>query len=222
MPPRIDPPIPLVGPPQRYDWRADQPLTRIHGRTRGLCEFNPTPRGQDYIGGGRFDALKGSTFGYLYAADSDRTAVGETLVTFSGSESRIGNTVLTKTLENKKIGRFTLNSGLRLVDLVTDGGLAAIGQDQWLTQCDSSDYPLTRKWCASIRRRANWAQGLIWKSRRDPAGHSLMLFEDRCQPENFTVVPTIAQLDSNLHDGSARALIQPHLDYFEATELSPL
>ncbi|WP_420437340.1 RES family NAD+ phosphorylase [Candidatus Poriferisodalis sp.] len=208
MPPRIVPPIPLVGSPQPYHLRADLPLTRIHGRTRGLCDFNPIARGLDDIDGGRFDALTTDRFGYLYAADSDRTAVGETLVSFSKSKSGVGNTILTKALKNKKIGRFAAKTDLRLVDLVTDDSLATIGQDQWLTQCDSSDYPLTRQWCANIRRLADWSQGLIWRSRRDPAGHALMLFEDRCPPENFTIIPTIEQSGPNLHDGAARALIR--------------
>ena len=55
---------------------------------------------------------------------------------------------------------------------------AAVGQDTWLTT--ASEYALTRRWASAIREWAPWAQGLTWRSRREPDGFAYVLFADRC------------------------------------------
>jgi hypothetical protein len=69
----------------------------------------------------------------------------------------------------------------RDLELVETQGAAAqqLGQDDWLTTCDESGYPLTRRWAGAIRSWVPHANGLEWRSKRDPAQRVLALWCDR-------------------------------------------
>jgi hypothetical protein len=63
-------------------------------------------------------------------------------------------------------------------------GAEQLGQDIWLTTADEDDYPITREWAAAVRGWVPDADGLVWKSRRDPAEDALALWGDPAQAKD--------------------------------------
>jgi hypothetical protein len=68
---------------------------------------------------------------------------------------------------------------IEFVDLREAPDVGQLGQDHWLTNCDSDGYLICRMWAASIREWAPDAGGFIWRSRRNLGRYSAVLFEDR-------------------------------------------
>lgn len=179
MPPLQPPPARYDGTPHTYLLPAGSTLTRLHSERFEVTEFNPTVARRARIGG-RFDASPGDEYAFLYAAGDDPTAVSEALLRGIPSSER-GSRVLPGTrLRGLRIGWLRTSRELELVSLRSGVDLAAIGQDTWLTSAPLSEYPMTRRWAAAIRDWAPGAQGLTWRSYREPAGFAYILFADRC------------------------------------------
>ena len=128
--------------------------------------------------GGRFDATLGDAYPFLYAADDDATAVSEMLLRDIPSDERGDRFLPAARLRGLKIGWIRVTRELELVSLRSGADLAAVGQDTWLTT--TAEYAVTRQWASAIREWAPWAQGLTWRSRREPDGFAYLLFGDRC------------------------------------------
>ena len=167
-------------------------LVRIHDRAFAADAFNPTlapsgPGGR--LRGGRFDATARDAFPFLYAADDTATAFSEALLRDLPADPRGARILSAAQLANRQVSRLSTQMPLPLVTLRSGRDLAAIGQDTWLTTASRPDYPLTRQWCSAIRRWAPWAQGLTWRSNREPDGFAYILFGDRCPPRCLAPAP---------------------------------
>ena len=90
-----------------------------------------------------------------------------------------------KAVKGCALGGIETSHELTLVRLIDAEDLGAVGQDTWLVQSPSSDYPLTRRWGHAIRRIAPWCQGLVWRSRKEPKSLAYVFFSDR-QPSAST------------------------------------
>lgn len=176
--PRLHPPHTCPGVAVLVELGKGQLLRRIHDTRFGPTEFNPTPRPPIVpVVGGRFDSLDGG-YAYLYAADRERGALAEAFArNLAYTDS--GPWPLPKRLfEGKAISWVKCRRSLRLVKVYADGA-QQLGQDDWLTTCDEDGYPLCREWAEAIRRWVPDADGLSWRSKRDPDESVHMLW---CNP----------------------------------------
>lgn len=131
----------MIGP----DWSGH----RVHSGDFAGDEFNYTTANDPYRGG-RFDSHQGD-YGYLYVASSLGAAVDETLIRDEPFDSVGARVILRSTVRARIWSELLIRSELRLVDLSSVDGLSCLGQDYWLTDCDSHFYPQTRAWAAAIR-----------------------------------------------------------------------
>lgn len=133
-------------------------------------------------GGGRFDSTKEAVYGYMYAAAGSRVAVAEALLRDIDPDDRGGRFLPRTAWRERTISVLRTTVDVQLLALRTGPELGAIGQDTWLTTCDSRDYAMTRAWAHWLREVAPDAAGIIWLSKRDPGEPVLALFDDRCPP----------------------------------------
>ncbi|UED86744.1 RES family NAD+ phosphorylase [Streptomyces profundus] len=210
---RFPPPAVLPGVPRRHVLAAGTPLFRVHSAARPATAFNPVPAHCLY-GGGRFDATRCDTYGYLYAGLSVEAAVCETLlrsVPFDGSgRPRL---LPRAAVRGRRISVLRLAHEVRVVPLVSGRDLAAVGQDSWLVQAEAADYPYTRDWGHWIRAGAGAdVQGFLWPSKREPADRALILFADRCADGTLTEADTPpVDLDSRDGIGWLNAILDGYL-----------
>lgn len=167
-------------------------LTRVHGSKYSGISFVPCtpPESSGKKRGGRFDCTSDDRFGYLYAANTAHTAVSERLLHELAPTSLDPRRLARRRYVNASITWFTVARELNLVSLRSGADLAAVGQDIWLTVGSREDYSKTRQWCTAIRRWAPWAQGLTWRSGREPDGYSYIFFGDRCDTSSFELDST--------------------------------
>jgi hypothetical protein len=128
---------------------------------------------------GRFDPCRDHEYSYSYVALDDLTALAETLlrdVVFDG----LRRSLPAAEARNRRLILLEAVRELSLISLVSLEDLAAARQDTWLVQADESDYGLTRCWGHWLRECAADADGLVWRSRRNPDGMAVLLFGDRC------------------------------------------
>ena len=177
MPPRQTPPTRYRGEPHRFVLPLGTLLTRIHDARFDVTEFNGTVPARNR--GGRFDSSPQDEYAFLYAASDDQTAVSEALLRDIPADERGVRTYPRVRLRGRRVGWIRTTCELQLASLRSGSDLAAVGQDTWLTNAPAEDYALTRQWAAAIRGWAPWAQGLTWRSRREPEGFGFVLFEDR-------------------------------------------
>lgn len=216
MSPRQTPPPQYDGAPASFLLAAGTRLTRIHSAQFAVTDFNPTVA-RHPVRGGRFDATPDDSYGFLYAADDDATAVSEVLLRDLPLNERGARLMPRARLRNLRIGWLTTNRDLQLVDLRSGRDLAAIGQDTWLTTGPAIDYELTREWAAAIRDWAPWCGGLTWRSHREPEGFAYVLFEDRMPDESLAEVSTGVPLtaeDQRLDDGIGRLYVERILERY--------
>lgn len=188
--PNRPPPKAFDGTPRRFNLKAGTRLTRVHDARFAATSFNPIVADHHW-GGGRFDATKDDPYGYLYAAGDDLCAVAEALLRdlpISAAGSRL---LPRSALRQRKISWLAPIEDLELVRLLSGRDLAAVGQDSWLTKCDSKEYAFTRRWAQKLREWAPWAKGLVWRSRRDEESLAYVFFEDRCADGFAEVVDSV-------------------------------
>ena len=169
MPPNQAPPPRYDGTPRRFVLQRGTRLTRIHSAQFAVTKFNPTVARSE-LQGGRFDATPDDEYPYLYAAEDDATAVSEALLRDLLIDERGARLLPRVALSGRRIGWLRATVDLELVNLRSGEGLAAIGQDTWLTTAPAAEYGMTRRWASGIRRWAPWAGGLTWRSHREPEG----------------------------------------------------
>lgn len=157
-----------------------QHLVRVHGQSRHPIAFNPTPRPAPRHGepvrGGRFDSTDGS-YVYLYAGLSHKGAFAESF----GRDldyTKPGPRPLPRfRWEGRAVTVCATTRHLQLV-CIQAGGAQQLGQDDWLTRCDEDRYPRCRQWAAAIQKWAPDADGLTWRSKRDPNEQVVVLWGD--------------------------------------------
>ena len=196
--------------------REGTTLTRIHISPFGAAEFNPTVMKNPFAGG-RFDSTPGDEYAYLYAADSDTTAISETLFRDLPTDAHGSRVLPESQLTDLRIAWLQTTCGLPLVTLRSGKDLAAVGQDTWLTTAPSSQFPSTRFWASAIRGWAPWACGLTWRSNREPDGFAYVFFKDRCPDGCFQEVqegPPLPPQDRNLDSEAARRYLKKILSSY--------
>lgn len=178
--PDIAPPADCPGTPVIQSLPEGQALVRAHDQSWHPAAFNPTPRPAPRHGepvrGGRFDSVDGA-YAYLYAGLSHKAAFAESFgrdldYTTPGPRPlprfRWGTKTVTVCVTNRP---------LRLVYMQA-GGAQQLGQDDWLIRSDEDGYPRCRQWAAAIRKWAPDADGLTWRSKRDPNEQVVVLWGD--------------------------------------------
>ena len=176
--PNRPPPAAYDGTPRRFTLRAGTKLTRIHDGRFSATAFNPTLADRHW-GGGRFDATEDDVYGFLYAAEGDRCAVAEALLRDLPLAPAGAQLLPRQLLAGRRISWLRPARALELVSLRSGRDLAAVGQDSWLTKCDAKEHGFPCRWGHRIREWAPWAQGLVWRSRREEASLAYVFFEDR-------------------------------------------
>ncbi|TDC19995.1 RES domain-containing protein [Streptomyces sp. 8K308] len=182
--PRARPPESLPGTPTRVVLPAGTRLFRVHSATRSGTAANPVPS-HCLWGGGRFDATACDRYGYLYAGLTAEAAVCETLLRSIPFDPSGGPRLLPyPAVRGRRLSFLRLARPVTVVSLMGGRDLAAVGQDSWLVQTESAEYPFTRDWGHWVRSRTgDWAQGFVWPSKREPAHRALVLFADRYPPD---------------------------------------
>lgn len=199
--PNRPPPSGYTGSPKRISLPTGSRLTRIHDARFPALSFNPT-LADAHWGGGRFDATGEDPYGYLYAGGDDLCAVAESLLRDLPLDASGSQLLPRRSLTGRKISWLAPTRGLALVSLRSGRDLAAVGQDSWLTKCESREYGFTRRWAHQLRGWAPWAQGLVWRSRREEESLAYVFFEDRCPAGSFVEIhePTFPAPDGNRLD----------------------
>ncbi len=182
---RVYPPAdcPSADGPKLARLPAGSAVWRIHGSTRAPVEFSSIGaidkrRDSAAFGAqGRYDCQEGE-YGYLYAGETQRSAVAEAFLRGPAVAHPAARFVLRSQLRPRILSRLVVTADLSLVDLRGDG-LARIGQDAWLTSCDEVDYPISQAWATAMRRWSPMANGFLWWSKRDNNHTALVLFDDR-------------------------------------------
>ena len=142
--------------------------------------------------GGRFDATEEAEFSYCYLALDDLTAVAETVLRDVAFTDQV-RTVPRKQVRGRCLAVFEALKPLQLVALTTAAELARARQDTWLIHAGPTEYWRTRRWGHWLRQCSKDAHGLIWPSRRNPGGHAIMLFGDRCGTEAVATHPVFTR-----------------------------
>jgi hypothetical protein len=154
-------------------------MVRVHG-DRPAVAFNPTLRPAQPPGGpvlgGRFDTLDGS-YAYLYAADSEEGAFADVFARDLNYTIAGPRPLPRARIAGKEVSVISAQRDIRLV-VVHGAGAQQLGQDDWLTRCDEDGYPVCREWAAAIRTWVPEANGLTWRSKRDPDRHVYVLWGD--------------------------------------------
>lgn len=154
-------------------------FSRVHDMAFAGTSFNPVGS-QTLFGGGRFDSTDDDLYSYLYAADTDDGALAEALLRDIDPDARGARFLAKRYWMDRELSRFSLIEPIEVITLRTGKQLGAIGQDDWLTACGPDDYPQTRAWAHWLRAEVTTAQGIVWKSKREPSADALILFGDRC------------------------------------------
>lgn len=183
----ILPPLAPPGTPTLITLPAGTTYFRVHQSAYPAASFNPTPSHR-YYGGGRFDSTDDDSYGYLYMGDTVDVAVSETLLRDLNLSPTGHRVVPRRKVRGRRISAVTLTVDIDIVSLRTGHELGALGQDPWLTTADPRDYAQTRHWGHWIRSHVPHAAGYRWLSRREPADHAYVLFDDRLPPD--TVLAT--------------------------------
>ena len=224
MAPNQSPPSRYAGEPHRLAIPHGTTLVRVHAAEFAPNSFNPNaaPTGRaGRLKGGRFDATEDDPFPYLYAANVGPTAVSEALLRDLPMNEQGVRVFQRARLAEHQISWLTTEAELSLVTLRSGQDLAAIGQDSWLTTAPRSEYPMTRQWCSAVRRWAPWAQGLTWRSLREPDGFAYIFFGDcfsNRRPEDcFSVVTAdvpVLPPENQLDYGAGLVYVENILDAY--------
>jgi hypothetical protein len=177
--PLTPPPVKYDGTPHRHVLGRGTCLWRIHSRGHPAGTFKPMPSDLRF-GGARFDSTDLDPYPFLYAAQSEITAVAEVLLRDLHPDERGTRVLPQRAVAGRKLSGLTLTRDLDLVSLISGEDLAAVAQDAWLVTASGSQYAQTRAWAQWLRGQAPVAHGFIWSSLRDRGGMAIVLFGDRC------------------------------------------
>lgn len=163
-------------------------LWRVHHQAQRPNEFTDRPA-HPYFGGGRFDGAADDPYPFLYAGETEPTALTEVLlrdIPFTSDGYRI---LPRSGLYDRRLAALECTAELRLIALETAQDLAAIGQTDWLVQAEPNEFAQTRYWARWLRTRSD-GQGIVWQSRRHRPDRVFVLFGDRCGQDAFKPLPT--------------------------------
>jgi hypothetical protein len=149
--------------------------------------FRPPPTGPDPAGwqSGRFDPTPDCPYPHCYAALDDLTALCDGLLRDVGSGAPL-RYLPRRTLAGRSLVLLETSRPLCLVSLLDAADLAAACQDTWLVHAEEGDYSRTQRWAHWLYEGALGPDGagppagLVWPSKRQPTGRSVLLFGDRC------------------------------------------
>jgi hypothetical protein len=128
------------------------------------------------IDGGRFDSLDG-TYAYWYGALSEVGAFAESFARQLDYTKDGDRPLPFAVVAGRSISVVRAARQLHLV-VAYGAGAEQLGQDIWLTTADEADYPMTRLWASAVRVWEPSADGMVWKSRRDPGEDVIVLWGD--------------------------------------------
>jgi hypothetical protein len=143
----------------------------IYVTRRSWFRIHPIDREPLYFGramNNRFDAPAGE-YGVLYLAQNEHCAFIETFGQATGIRA-----VTITALSAKGLARVETSRDIRLIDLVSTGGLARIGADGRL--CDG-DHQIARRWSQALRDHPSRPDGLYYRARHDPSLTACALFD---------------------------------------------
>ncbi|MBA2807788.1 RES family NAD+ phosphorylase [Streptomyces sp. KM273126] len=155
-------------------------IWRCHAGHYGVGQFN-SRTAHEHFKGSRFDSTEADPYPYLYAALDPVTALAEVLlrsVEFSGGKGTAARQIPWGQASRYLLSAVRTAVDVRLVDITSAEGLAAVWQDEWLVT--SLEYAQTRYWVRLIREHSASAQGLCWTSKRCMPRRALQFFGDRC------------------------------------------
>nr|WP_218889701.1 RES family NAD+ phosphorylase [Saccharopolyspora hordei] len=190
---------------------ADTALFRLHERARHAAEFKPAHVSFG-APGGRFDGTPEDPFPTYYAGLHVTTALAEVLlrnISFGHDGQRL---IRRAQIAGRRFSAVRTKRELTLVSLLTGPDLAAVAQDSWLVDAEGRDaYPHTRSWASWIRSQADWADGLIWPSKRDTGKPAVVLFGDRCADALDGAEPDLhIDLDSPIGEAWLATMLAPY------------
>ncbi|MGW5420963.1 RES family NAD+ phosphorylase [Streptomyces sp. NPDC003943] len=205
--------IPPTGVPMRpltHTVPAGTRLWRLHEHRFAATGFNPT-LAHEFFRGSRFDATEKDPYPYLYAALDPVTALSEVLLRSVEFDDAIGVRLVPWAQASRyRLSVLRTTVELRLVDLTSAEGLAAVWQDAWLVDCEEEDYAKTRYWARLIREHSTGTAGLLWQSKRCRPRPALQLFGDRCGDGPLLAEPGAPLcLDTPADVREVNALLEP-------------
>jgi len=139
----------------------DQAWFRIHRVDRDPIHFGREAQW-------RFDSPDRS-YGVVYLAVDEHAAFIETFGHVTGV-----NSVTVSSLSGRHLARIDPARPLRLVDLVSSGGLARLGADARL--CTGS-YQVSRRWSRALHDHPSRPDGIRYPCRHDPARSAGAVFD---------------------------------------------
>jgi RES domain-containing protein len=172
---------------------------RVH-RSYRLCTAFKEEGAHRYFGGGRFDSTDDDVYPYMYAARSAEAALSELLLRDEPTDDVGDRQLPVAALSNRCISAIATTRSLRLLSLSTPQDLAAVGQDQWLIHAEGREYAQTRHWVHWLRANADWAQGVVWPSKRYGTDQAVLLFGDRRVADALDPTP-VHQITLDTADG---------------------
>ncbi|MFG2835647.1 RES family NAD+ phosphorylase [Streptomyces zaomyceticus] len=204
------PPAGVPMTPLTHTVPAGTRLWRLHLHRYEAAEFNPR-LAHEFFRGSRFDATEKDPYSYLYAALDPVTALSEVLLRSVEFDDATGVRLVPWAQASRyRLSVLRTTAELRLVDLTTAEGLAAVWQDSWLVDCEEEDYAKTRYWARLIREQCAGAEGLVWQSKRCRPRPALQLFGDRCGGEPLLPEPSATlRLDDEADVEEANVLLEP-------------
>jgi len=120
----------------------------------------------------RWDAPAGE-FGVLYLGSDEFCAFMESI-----GRSVLRTRLVPRTLVRQKgVSRVRFTRSLRLIDLVSSGGLARIGADGSLSS--GRGYKNSQRWSKALRDHPEKPDGIYYRSRHDPSRSACALY-DHC------------------------------------------
>lgn len=192
-------------------------LHRVQYARYPLTEFKLVPSHR-YYGGGRFDSTDDDHYGFMYAGTTVEVAIAESLLRDYPPDEETGIIcVPLARLKGRVAGSVQLNANLEVVDLVDLDGLRSVAQSTWLTVSDPRDYAQTRHWGHWIRKLSPKSHGFIWRSRREPAGMSLVLFDSALPPTGGGVLAPTPDAPVMLDREEGRVWLRKVLARYNAT-----
>jgi RES domain len=119
----------------------------------------------------RWDAPAGE-FGVLYLGSDEFCAFMESI-----GRSVLRTRLVPRTLvQQKGVSRVRFTKSLRLIDLVSSGGLARIGAEGSLSS--GSGYKNSQRWSKALRDHPEKPDGIYYRSRHDPSRTACALYDN--------------------------------------------
>jgi hypothetical protein len=143
----------------------------IYVTRQSWFRIHPIDREPVYFGRAiknRFDA-PGGEYGVLYLAQNEHCAFIETFGQLTGIRA-----VTSSSLSAKGLARIDATRDIKLIDLVSTGGLIRIAADARL--CDG-DHQIARAWSKALRDHPSRPDGIYYRARHDSALTACALYD---------------------------------------------